>query len=65
MFAAFQIIKSASRSLLLPFIALVVGASVAHGLGAHEMLFHLSKPFYTGMTIVGIIGLGVAVLAID
>jgi len=64
-FAAIQIIKSATRGLLLPFLALVVGASVARSLGADQTLLHFNKTFYQHLMITGIIGLGVAVLSID
>ena len=64
-FAAIQIIKSATRGLLLPFLALIVGGTIAHTLGAHQTLLHFNKAFYEHLMIVGIIGLGVAVLSID
>jgi hypothetical protein len=64
-FAAIQIIKSATRGLLLPFLALVIGGTVAHSLGAHHTLMHFNRTFYEHLMIVGIIGLGVAVLSID
>ena len=64
-FAAIQIIKSATRGLLLPFLALIIGGSIAHSLGAHETLLHFNKAFYQHLMITGIIGLGVAVLSID
>ena len=65
LFAALQIIKSATRGLLLPFLALVVGGSVAHSLGADQTLLHFNRNFYEHVMLTGIIGLGVAVLAID
>lgn len=64
-FAAIQIIKSATRGLLLPCLALVIGAVVAHSLGAHQTFLHFNKTFYNDLMITGIIGLGVAVVAID
>ena len=64
-FAAIQIIKSATRGLLLPFLALIVGGSIAHSLGADQTLLHFNKAFYEHLMITGIIGLGVAVLSID
>ncbi len=36
-----QIIKSGTRSLLLPFLAMVIGASISHHPGDHETLFNL------------------------
>lgn len=64
-FAAIQIIKSGTRSLLLPFLALVVGTTVMHSLHHGQTLFHFNKTFYEHLMIVGIIGLGVSVLSID
>ncbi len=64
-FAAIQIIKSATRGLLLPFLALTIGGTIAHSLGADQSLLHFNKAFYEGLMITGIIGLGVAVLCID
>jgi hypothetical protein len=65
LFAAIQIIKSATRGLLLPVLALLIGASLAHSLGAHQTLWHFNRTFYEHLMITGIIGLGVAVLSID
>lgn len=65
LFAALQIIKSATRGLLLPCLALLIGASVSHSLGAHQTLLHFNKDFYEYLMITGIIGSGVAVLSID
>ena len=63
--AALQVIKSGTRSLILPFLALVVGTVVAHTLPHNQTLFHFGQVFYQRMMIVGIIGLAVSVLAID
>ena len=65
LFAAIQIMKSATRSLILPFLALIVGGTVAHQLPAGHALLHFARPFYQHLMIVGIIGIGIAVLAID
>lgn len=65
LFAAIQIIKSATRGLLLPFLALTVGSYVSHSLSAHDTLFNFNIDFYQHLMIVGIIGLGVSVLSID
>jgi hypothetical protein len=62
---AAAIIKSATRSLLLPAIALVFGSMAAHSLGAHELLFHFGRSFYEHMMVVGVIGLCMSVLNID
>lgn len=63
--AALQIIKSATRGLLLPVLALLIGGSAAHTLGAHDTLLHFNKTFFQYLMLTGIVGLGVAVLTID
>ncbi len=65
LFAAIQIIRSGAGSLILPFSALVVGGVISHTLGAHQMLFHFGKTFYTYMMITGIVGLAIAVISIE
>ena len=62
---AAAVIKSATRSLLLPFVALVFGSIAAHTLGDHGTLFHFGRSFYEHMMIVGVIGLCLAVVSID
>jgi hypothetical protein len=66
-FAAIQIAKSASRSILLPGLSLILGSAGAHRLnaGGHHLLFGAGHTFYEGMIIAGIIGFGIAVLSID
>jgi len=64
-FAAIQIIKSGTRSLLLPALALIVGTTAMHSLHHGQMLFHFTKSFYEHLMVVGIIGLGISVLSID
>ena len=65
LFAAVQIIKSGTRSLLLPVIALVFGSIAAHTLPHHHTLFGYSQNFYEHLMIVGVIGVGASILAID
>jgi len=65
LFGAIQIIKSGTRSLLLPLIAMIWGGMVAHTLGAHDTLFTFGKTFYEHLMITGIVGVGVSVLTID
>lgn len=65
LFAALQIIKSGTRSLILPLLATVIGASIASSLGNHQLFYHFDKAFFQHLMIVGIIGLGIAVLTID
>ncbi|GEM_PF-1417471 len=64
-FSAIQIIKSGTRGLLLPFLALIIGGVGAHMLSHSQMLFHFGHNFYEHLMVVGIIGLGVSVLSID
>lgn len=64
-FAAIQIIKSGTRALLLPVLALVLGGLAAHSLSGNQTLFHFNQLFYQHLMIVGIIGLGVSILSID
>lgn len=64
-FAAIQIIKSATRGLLLPFLALIIGGAASHAISDHQMVFHFGKIFYEHLMVVGIIGLGISVLSID
>jgi len=64
-FAGLKIIKSATRSLLLPLVATAAGAVVSHSLGHHHLLFGYGVTFYQYVMIVGIIGLGISVLSID
>lgn len=63
--AAVQILKSASRSIVLPLVATAVGAVVSNQLtGSHLFLNH-SADFFQAMMIVGLVGIGISVFAID
>ncbi len=66
-FAAIQVIKSASRSILLPGLCLIFGSAGAHQLitSGHSHLLGADHTFYEGMVITGILGFAVAVLTID
>ena len=64
-FAGIQVIKSGTRSLLLPLVATVGGAIISHSLGHHQTLFSYGATFYQYVMITGIIGLGISVLNID
>lgn len=64
-FSAIQVIKSGTRGLLLPFLALIIGGVGAHILSHSPMLFHFGHTFYEQLMVVGIIGLGISVLSID
>ena len=65
LFAAVQVIKSGTRSLFLPLLAMVVGAIVSHTLGDGETLFSYGSDFYQYMMITGVIGAGLSVLIIE
>ncbi|HAU0369106.1 TPA: hypothetical protein JBF73_07805 [Legionella pneumophila] len=63
--AAAQILKSASRSIVLPLAATAVGALISNQLsGTHLFLYH-SAEFFQAMMIVGLVGIGISVFAID
>lgn len=64
-FAAIQIIKSSTRSLLIPILATILGAVISHSLASSETLLTYSANFYQYLMITGIIGLGISVLTID
>lgn len=63
--AALAIIKSATRSLILPFAALFLGGMAAHTLHGHETLFHFGQAFYEHLMIVGIVGAAISIATID
>lgn len=63
--AAVQILKSANRSIVLPLAATTTGAIVSQQLtGTHLFLNH-STEFFQAMMIVGLVGIGISVFAID
>jgi len=63
--AAVQILKSASRSIVLPLAATAIGAVVSNQItGSHLFLNH-SAEFFQAMMIVGLVGIGISVFAID
>jgi hypothetical protein len=64
-FAGLQIIKSSSRSLLLPLLATVSGAVISHSLAPDQTLFTYGATFYQYMMIAGIIASGFSVLNVD
>ena len=65
LFAALQIIKSSTRSLMLPILALVIGSLIAHSLSGPQTLFGFSKTFFEYLMITGVIGVAISVLTID
>lgn len=62
--AAVQILKSASRSIVLPLAATAIGAVISHQLGKH-LLFNHPAVFFQGMMIVGVVGIAISVFSID
>jgi hypothetical protein len=64
-FAGLQIIKSSTRSLLLPLLATVAGAIISHSLPNGQTLFTYGATFYQYVMIAGLIAVGFSVLNID
>ena len=62
---ALQIIKSATRTLLIPLLAIVIGGIVAVGMGQHDIVMTFGKDVYQGMFVCGLIGFLIAGFAID
>lgn len=63
--AGVQILKSASRSLVLPIAASLFGAIVANQLTGHQVFLHHSADFYQAVMITGLIGIAISVFSID
>ena len=62
--AAVQVLKSASRSIVLPLVTTAIGAMISHQLGTHLLLNHPAAFFQT-MMVVGLIGISISVFSID
>jgi len=62
---ALQIIKSATRTLLIPLLALIIGGLIAVSMGQNDIVMTFGNGIYQGMFICGIIGLIIAAFAID
>jgi len=61
---AFIIINSASRGLLLPTLAAIIGAFAIHTLTSpHQLLFGFNSYFYLALLIVGIVGLCISAMS--
>ena len=65
LFAAIQIIKSGTRSLILPVLSTVFGTIAAHTIPHHHLLFGYNAQFFNHLAIVGIIGIAASILSID
>jgi hypothetical protein len=63
--AGVQILKSASRSLVLPITATLVGAIVANQLTGHQLFLQHPVEFYQIVLITGLIGIAISVFSID
>ena len=63
--AAFNVIKSASRSILLPLAAMIGGYFISSSLGAHEALWTFNKTFYEYVMMVGVLGTVISIFNID
>ena len=63
--AAVQILKSASRSLILPLVSTLLGAIVVNQMAASQMFLGQSLVVYQGLLITGLIGMALSVFSID
>tara|TARA_R110000868_G_scaffold65823_8_gene196515 strand:+ start:2026 stop:2601 length:576 start_codon:yes stop_codon:yes gene_type:complete len=60
-----QILKSATRSLLLPLVATAVGGTIANQLTGNHLMFGQPSWFYQGVLVTGLIGIAISVFSID
>jgi len=60
-----QILKSATRSLLLPLVATAVGGTIANQLTGNHLMFGQPSWFYQGVLITGLVGIAISVFSID
>lgn len=65
MAAGVQILKSASRSLLLPVLATIIGAIVANTMEPNQLFLFHHQLFYQIMMLTGILGISISVFTID
>jgi hypothetical protein len=63
--AAVQVLKSASRSIVLPLAATAIGAVISTQLTGNHIFLNHHADFFQAMMIVGLIGIGISVFAID
>lgn len=63
--AAVQIIKSASRSIVLPIMATVIGVTIANQLTGNHLFLNHPSEFFQGMMITGLVGIAISVFSID
>ncbi|HDS3856730.1 TPA: hypothetical protein QH041_003098 [Legionella pneumophila] len=63
--AGIQVLKSASRSLVLPLCATIIGVIISSQLtGNHLFLKHTSE-FYQAVLVTGLVGIAISVFSID
>ncbi|OGT31691.1 MAG: hypothetical protein A3E87_02840 [Gammaproteobacteria bacterium RIFCSPHIGHO2_12_FULL_35_23] len=62
---AITIIKSASKGLLLPLLALFIGSIAFKVISPSDTLFELSKNFYGFIMIIGILGTCISIIKIN
>ena len=62
---AIQIIKSSTRSLIIPLVATVAGVMIATSMSPTDLVFSFSQAVYQGMFVVGLIGLILGAFSID
>ena len=63
--AAVQILKSASRSIVLPLAATVIGAIVSNQLTGHQLFLNQPSLFFQAMMVTGLVGIAISVFSID
>lgn len=65
MAAGLQILKSASRSLVLPITATLFGAIISNQLTGHQLFLEHPAGFYQALLVTGLVGIGISVFTID
>lgn len=63
--AAVQILKSASRSIVLPIIATILGAVISNQLTGNQLFLNHPSLFFQCMMVTGLIGICISVFTID
>ncbi len=63
--AAVQILKSASRSIVLPLAATIMGSIISNQLTGHQLFLNQPSLFFQAMMVTGLIGIAISVFSID
>ena len=63
--AAVQVLKSASRSIVLLLVATIMGSIVSNQLTGHQLFLNQPSLFFQAMMITGLIGISISVFSID